>query len=67
MTIIVNGKSNSSFADPISVSELLGQLNLSATPVLVEVDKTALLPREHATTQLHEGSVIEIILVTAGG
>ena len=67
MTIIVNGKSNSSFAEPISVSELLGQLNLSATPVLVEVDKTALLPREHATTQLQEGSVIEIILVTAGG
>jgi thiamine biosynthesis protein ThiS len=67
MTITVNGQSNSSFQSPINVSELLDQLNLSATPVLVEVDRIALRPREHATTLLNEGAVIEIIRVAAGG
>ncbi len=67
MTIIVNGTSNTSFSNPIYVSDLLQNLNLSTKPVLVEVDKIALLPREHATTRLNEGAVVEIILVTAGG
>ena len=67
MTITINGKSNSTFPSPISVSELLEKLNLSKIPVLVEVDQTALLPREHSSTLLVEGSVIEIIRVAAGG
>ena len=67
MTIIINGQSNSSFPSPISVSELLEKLNLSTLPVLVEVDRTALLPREYSSSLLKEGSVIEIIRVAAGG
>jgi thiamine biosynthesis protein ThiS len=67
MTITINGQSNSSFPSPISVSELLEKLSLSTLPVLVEVDRTALLPREHSSTLLKEGSVIEIIRVAAGG
>ncbi|MCP4846943.1 MAG: sulfur carrier protein ThiS [Verrucomicrobiaceae bacterium] len=67
MTITVNGQSNTSFTEPIYVYELLQHLNLASNPVLVEVNKVALLPREHATTQLTEGAIIEIIMVTAGG
>ena len=67
MTITINGKSNPNFEDPLYVSELLEKLKLSATPVLVEVDRIALHPREHEAARLVDGSVVEIIRVSAGG
>lgn len=67
MTITINGETNSRFQCPISVSELLEELNLATMPVLVEVNRTALLPREHSSILLDEGDVVELIRVAAGG
>ena len=67
MTITINGKFNTNFENPLCVSELIEKLNLSSTPVLVEVDRVALRPREHATAQVVDGSVVEIIRISAGG
>ncbi len=67
MTITINGKFNTNFEDPLYVSELIDKLNLSATPVLVEVDRIALRPREHSSARVVDGSVVEIIRISAGG
>jgi thiamine biosynthesis protein ThiS len=67
MTITINGKLTTNFENPLCVSELIEKLNLSATPVFIEVDRIALRPREHATTQVVDGSVVEIIRISAGG
>jgi len=67
MTITINGNLNTDFENPLYVSELIERLNLSATPVLVEVDRIALRPREYTTAQVVDGSVVEIIRISAGG
>ena len=67
MKITVNGKENSSFNAPIYVTELLEKLKLSDLPVVVELNKVALRPREYSTTQIEDGAIIEIIIVAAGG
>ena len=67
MKITVNGKEYTRFKTPIYVTELLENIKLSDLPVVVEVNKVALLPREHSTTKLKDGSMIEIIVIAAGG
>jgi len=67
MTITVNGKEDSRFNAPIYVTELLEHLKLLDLPVVIEVNKVALLPREYSTTKIEDGAVIEIIMVAAGG
>jgi len=67
MKITVNGKEDSSFNAPIYVTELLEHLKLLNRPVVVEVNKVALRPREYPTTKLEDGSLVEIIMVAAGG
>jgi len=67
MKITVNGKEDSSFNAPIYVTELLEHLKLLDLPVVVEVNKVALRPREYSTTKLDDGALIEIIMIAAGG
>ena len=67
MNIMLNGKSNSDFELPLTVTELLEELGLGGQPVLVELDEVALRPREFAGTQVEDGARVEIIRVAAGG
>ena len=67
MTIILNGRKNSSYQEPISVNELLSDLNLIAVPVLVELNGTALRKSEFSSAKITDGAIIEIIQVAAGG
>ena len=66
MTITLNGQSQSVPASA-TVLDLLGILGFAGRPVVVEHNRRALLPREHANTQLAEGDVVEIVQITAGG
>jgi sulfur carrier protein len=50
-----------------TVRELLHQLGLAGKPAIVELNQRALFPREHETTPVSEGDIIEIVQITAGG
>ena len=67
MRITVNGQENTAFNSPVYVTELLEQLELAQLPVIIEVDKIALHPREYPETLLQDGAIVEIIRVAAGG
>ena len=66
MKVTLNGRPHD--LEPGStVRQLLASIGFGDRPVVVEVDKEALLPREHASRVLEEGSVIEVVQITAGG
>jgi len=66
MTLKINGE-NKDCSNVSTVAELLSELGLSAIPVLVEHNGTALYPREFHTATLTEADQLEIIRVVAGG
>jgi thiamine biosynthesis protein ThiS len=66
MTIQVNGSARSAPA-AMTVRALLEELELGNKPVVVELNRRALFPREHAQQELKDGDVVEIVQITAGG
>lgn len=66
MEISLNGQTRA-FTGVETVADLLGQLGFGARPVLVERNRTALFPREFATTPVEAGDEIEVIELAAGG
>ncbi|MBT8036031.1 MAG: sulfur carrier protein ThiS [Verrucomicrobiae bacterium] len=66
MTIHLNGK-NHEIAAPARVDTLLAAIGLGDKPVVVELNQTALFPREYAVTTLEDGDKVEIITIAAGG
>lgn len=66
MKLQVNGSAHESSA-PLTVCGLLDELDFGRKPVVVEVNRRALFPREHVETALNEGDVVEIVQITAGG
>jgi thiamine biosynthesis protein ThiS len=66
MTLTLNGKKHTT-ATERTVADLIASLGLKDRPVVVELDQQALLLREHATTELREGCVVEVVQITAGG
>ena len=66
MTIKLNGKEHPT-APSTSVESLLQSLSLSDKPVVVELNKKALFPREYADITLNHDDTVEIITIAAGG
>lgn len=66
MKLQVNGVTHEAAA-PLTVRGLLDQMGLGERPVVVELNQRALFPREHVGTELHDGDVLEIVQITAGG
>ncbi len=66
MTITLNGESRE-VDGPLTVAELLAELGLGDKPVVVELDREAVLPADHATTRVEAGAGIEIVTLAAGG
>jgi sulfur carrier protein len=66
MNITLNGQSYD-VRDCSTIRELLVCIDLGDRPVVVETNKRALLPKQHATTVLSEGDVVEVVQITAGG
>ena len=66
MRIIINGDSHE-VSSGATVRAVLEQMGLGGRPVVVEVNKRALFPRELSDTALAEGDVVEVVQITAGG
>lgn len=66
MTITLNGEKHE-LAASLSVRALLAAVGLEGKPVVVEHNRMALLPREIDSAMVHEGDVIEVVQITAGG
>jgi sulfur carrier protein len=66
MRITINGDIHE-LADRATVRAMLDQLGFGERPVVVEVNKRALFPREIGNTDLSEGDVVEVVQITAGG
>jgi sulfur carrier protein len=66
MKIILNGKDHS-LNEAINVETLLASIGLAGKPVIVELNKKALFPREYADSDLQDNDQLEIITIAAGG
>ncbi len=68
MNITLNGKPHEiPNCDTIGISELIKSLKLGEQPVLVELNREALLSRELDQQQIKNGDEVEIIRMVAGG
>jgi sulfur carrier protein len=65
MRLRVNGDEHETAAP--TVRGLLNELGFGQKPVVVELNRRALFPREHAEQALKDGDVVEIVQITAGG
>ena len=65
-TIQLNGRPHLT-ARGATVTALLAELGFAAQPVLVELNGTALFPREFPATLLNDKDVLEVIRIVAGG
>jgi len=66
MIIQLNGK-NHTLDTSISITSLLESIGLGDKPVVVELNKEALFPREYSTSMLENNDKLEIITIAAGG
>ena len=66
MKIKLNGKDHS-LNEATNVETLLASIGLAGKPVIVELNKKALFPREYADSDLHDNDQLEIITIAAGG
>ena len=66
MTIQLNGKDHT-LDTPLSVDQLLQSIGLAEKPVVVELNRQALFPREYAAATLKDEDQLEIITIAAGG
>lgn len=66
MKITLNGSARE-LAGETPLSNLLDELGLTGKPVVVELNREALLPREIGGAVVREGDLIEIVQITAGG
>ena len=66
MELNING-SPRDFAPPLTISELLQQLELLQERVVVELNREILTTDTHATTQLNDGDTLELIQFVGGG
>ena len=66
MKITLNGNDHPLPADN-TVSGLLTSLGLADKPVVVELNKVALFPRDYDSTVLQDSDSLEIITIAAGG
>ncbi|MBB5353712.1 sulfur carrier protein [Haloferula luteola] len=67
MTITLNGEAKELPGSEMPLPELLEHLGLGGKPVVIELDREALPPGDHAKRQVTDGSVIEIVMIAAGG
>lgn len=66
MQIITNGQPRR-VADGMTVAQLLDELQLSAKPVAVEVNRQLVPRQRHAGHRLAEGDRLEIVTLVGGG
>jgi thiamine biosynthesis protein ThiS len=66
LQITLNGDAHE-IAGPLTVTELLGQLQIDARRVAVEHNLVVLKRETFETTMIHEGDEVEIVNFVGGG
>jgi len=66
MQLTINGHKKE-FSAPITVQQLLTQLDLSAEQVVVELNRNILTTEKHYETELKSGDSIELVQFVGGG
>ncbi len=66
ITISLNGQPRNIPAGS-NVTDLLASVGFAGQPVLVELNGTALFPRDFDQTAFKEGDGVEVIRIVAGG
>ncbi len=66
MKIVLNGETKS-LPEPMALDGLLEALELAADRVAVELNRELVRRRDHATTRLADGDVVEIVTLVGGG
>ncbi len=66
MKLCINGQ-NRDYQEPLSVQQLLQELDLSPQRVIVELNQEILLAANHSATKLQDGDSLELIQFVGGG
>ena len=66
MKITLNGKAHE-LAGPMTVSELLAELGFAGKPVVVELNREPVFPRDHGKARVEADATVEIVALAAGG
>lgn len=66
LQITINGEPRS-FADPITIAELLRQLGYERRPVAVEVNREVVPRPKHGEQRISPGDAVEIVTLVGGG
>ena len=66
MNIILNGNAHQTEPDT-TITSLLASLGLADKPVIVELNKRALFPRQYDDSVLQSDDSVEVITIAAGG
>lgn len=66
MQIILNGQAHP-LTESTTVTALLQSLGFADKPVVVELNREAIFPRDFAETPVNDGDQIEIVTLAAGG
>lgn len=67
MIVILNGQSREFADESLSLTAMIETLGIGQQPVLVELNGEAILSRELDGHTVHDGDIIEIIRMVAGG
>jgi len=66
ITIRLNGSPRLLTA-PLTLAALLESLGLAGKPVVVELNKAVVFPRDYPLTDLSDGARLEVVTLAAGG
>ncbi|QLI80667.1 sulfur carrier protein ThiS [Chitinibacter fontanus] len=64
--ISINGAARE-FAEPLSVAQLIVELELTGKRIAIERNGEIVPKSEHASTQLVDGDVLEMVVAVGGG
>ncbi|MBI1372755.1 MAG: sulfur carrier protein ThiS [Phycisphaera sp.] len=67
MKLTLNGDAYEMPGGEATVADLVRELGLEKQAVAVEVNKRLAPKREHATTTLNDGDVVEVVTLVGGG
>jgi sulfur carrier protein len=67
MTLTINGTPRTFEATEFKIDDLLKELGLAGKPVVVELNREAVLPADYSSTTVADRSELEIVTIAAGG
>jgi sulfur carrier protein len=66
ISILLNGSPHA-LEKSLPLSSLIESLGLAGKPVVVELDKTAVFPKDYPRIIVGDGACVEVVVLAAGG